>query len=307
MNPKDAVLRALKNKTVIPAYNIPYLPMVKPVIQAVMDEDSIAMIQVARVEWKKFESGSLEAVAEEYEKYKNEDHTMLHLDHIPVIDEDGRKVEYRSIIERGIGAGYQSVMIDASRLDLEGNIAATKEISGLACKAGIACEAELGSVLGHESKTVLPYDEIFSSKRGFTDAGEARRFAKESGCDWLSIAAGSIHGAVADAVRHLKKPEARLDIDHIKALLESTGIPLVLHGGSGINQSCIREAVRAGIVKINVGTELRQTYEQELMDTNDIEKAREKVYLKTRWVIKEFLCIDNTRTLLYGQEQSLSK
>lgn len=300
MNPKDAVLRALKSKTVVPAYNIPYLPMVKPVIQAVIDENSIAMIQVARVEWEKFESGSLEAVAEEYAKYKNEEHTMLHLDHIPAVDEDNRKVAYRSIIERGIKAGYQSVMIDASRLDLEGNIAVTKEISDLVHEAGIACEAELGSVMGHESKTVLPYDEIFSTKKGFTDAGEARRFALESGCDWLSIAAGSIHGAVADAVRHLKKPEARLDINHIKVLYESTGIPLVLHGGSGINQSCIRDAIQAGIVKINVGTELRQTYEQELMDANDIEKAKDKVYLKTRWVIKEFLRISNTRALLYG-------
>ena len=300
MNPKDAVLRALKNKTVIPAYNIPYLPMVKPIIQAVIDENSVAMIQVARVEWEKFESGSLEAVAEEYEKYKNEDHTMLHLDHIPVIDEDGRKVEYGSIIERGIRAGYQSVMIDASRLDLENNIRVTNEISDLVHKAGIACEAELGSVMGHESKTVLPYDEIFNSKKGFTDVKEARLFASESGCDWLSIAAGSIHGAVADAVRHLKKPEARLDIDHIKVLHESTGIPLVLHGGSGINQSCIQEAIQAGITKINVGTELRQAYEQALMKFNDIENARAAVYYKTRYVIKEFLCIDNILSLLYG-------
>ena len=300
MNPREAVLKALENKTVIPAYNIPYLSMVKPVIQAVIDENSIAMIQVARVEWEKFESKSLEAVAEEYEKYKDEKHTLLHLDHIPVIDEDGQRVEYREIIERAIGVGYQSVMIDASRLDLNGNIAATKEISDLVHAAGIVCEAELGAVLGHESKEILPYEEIFRTKKGFTNVEEARRFASESGCDWLSIAAGSIHGAVAEAVRHLKKPEARLDIEHIKALMKASKIPLVLHGGSGINKGCILEAIWAGIAKINVGTELRQTYEQSIIAKNDIEAAREAVYHKTRWVIKEFLCIDNTRSLLYG-------
>ena len=127
MNPNEAVCKALENKTVIPAYNIPYLQMVKPIIQAVIDENSIAMLQVARVEWEKFGAVSLEAVAEEYEKYKDKNHTLLHLDHIPVIDEDYQKVKYRGIIERAVRAGYQSVMIDASRLDLGGNIMATRE------------------------------------------------------------------------------------------------------------------------------------------------------------------------------------
>jgi Fructose/tagatose bisphosphate aldolase len=298
MNPKIAVMKALENKTVIPAYNIPYLPMVKPIVQAVIDENSLAMIQVARVEWEKFESVSLEAVAEEYEKYVDKNHTSLHLDHVPVIDEDGLKVEYRGIIERGIKAGYQSVMIDASRLDLDENIKVTKEISELAHQAGIVCEAELGSVMGHETKTVLPYEEIFRTKKGFTNVDEAARFAEESGCDWLSVAAGSIHGAVAEAVRHLKKPEARLDIEHIEKLSAACGIPLVLHGGSGINKGCIIEAIGAGIAKINVGTELRQAYEQALKEENSVEKARDSVYHKTRWVIKEFLCIENTRSVL---------
>ena len=68
----------------------------------------------------------------------------------------------------------------------------------------------------------------------------------------------------------------------------------------GLIKAVILEAIQAGIAKINVGTELRQTYEQALMANNDEEKARHAVYLKTRWVIKEFLCIDNTRALLYG-------
>ena len=68
--------------------------MVKPVIQAVVDMNSIAMIQVARVEWEKFGSQSLEAVAEEYKKYMDPKHTLLHLDHVPVIDEDMKEVDY---------------------------------------------------------------------------------------------------------------------------------------------------------------------------------------------------------------------
>jgi len=302
INAKDAVSRAREHGTVIPAYNIPYLPMVKPVVQAVADMNSLAMIQVARVEWEKFGSQSLEAVAEEYGKYQKPEHTLLHLDHVPVIDEDQKQVDYIPIIKRAIGAGYQSVMIDASRLDLEDNIRATCEVAGLAHKAGIPCESELGAVMGHESGPRIPYEEIFAAKKGFTDVEEAGRFVRESGCDWLSVAVGSIHGAVAENLRHQKKPEARLDITHLKKIAEKTGIPLVLHGGSGINKECIREGIHAGIAKINVGTEIRQAYEEALTkDKRDIEAARQAVYDKVCEVITDMLHIRDTRSLLYGE------
>lgn len=298
MNAKEAVLKAQKKGVVIPAYNIPYLPMVKPIVQAVVDKNSLAMIQVARVEWEKFSSGSLEAVAEEYEKYKNEAYTMLHLDHIPVIDEDLKQVDAISYIKRAISAGYQSIMIDASRLDLAGNIAATREAAETAHIAGIPCEAELGAVMGHESGEMPPYEEIFRTKKGFTDVGQAKEFVQKSGCDWLSVAVGSIHGAVAQATRHQKKPEARLDIEHIMALKQAIGIPLVLHGGSGINQGYIQQAVKAGIAKINVGTEIRQSFEQAMAAHKDVALAQQAVYEKTCSIIENFLCIKDTKTLL---------
>ncbi len=298
---KDVVRRALDKHTVIPAFNIPYLPMVKPVVQAVVDKNSLAMVQVARVEWEKFGSVSLEAVAEEYAKFKNDRHTLLHLDHTPVIDEDMKQVDYLPIIRRAIAAGYQSVMVDASRLDFAGNVAATKAVAALAHEAGIPCESELGAVMGHESGPMMPYEEIFATKKGFTDVEEARSFARESGCDWLSVAVGSIHGAVAESTRHQKKPNARLDVEHIAALREATGLPLVLHGGSGILKDYIMRGVRAGIAKINVGTEIRQAYEQALAASDgDIPAAQAAVYDKVCQVITDMLEIENTRTLLFG-------
>ncbi len=299
---KDLVRRALDRHTVIPAFNIPYLPMVKPVVQAVADNDSLAMIQVARVEWEKFGSVSLEAVAEEYAKFKNERHTILHLDHTPVIDEDLKQVDYLPIIRRAIKAGYQSVMVDASRLDYAGNVEATKQVAALAHEAGIPVESELGAVMGHESGPMMPYEEIFATKKGFTDVEEARRFVKDSGCDWLSVAVGSIHGAVAESTRHQKKPNARLDVEHIRALHAATGLPLVLHGGSGILKEYIMDGVRAGIAKINVGTEIRQAYEQAIAaNPSDIAAAQAAVYFKVNAIIMEMLEIHGTRTLLYGE------
>jgi len=299
MNAKDAVQKARQHGFVIPAFNIPFLPMLKPAVQAVADDNSVAMIQVARIEWEKFGSQSLEAVAEEYRKYQIPRHTLLHLDHVPVIDEDGLEVDYLPLIERGVRAGYQSVMVDASRLDLEGNIAATKRAADIAHAAGLPCEAELGAVMGHESGPIAPYEEIFATRKGFTDLNEAARFVRESGCDWLSVAVGNIHGAVAEHLKFQKKPEARLNVEHIKNLYEATGVPLVLHGGSGINVDYIRRGVEAGIAKINVGTEIRQAYLSVLEKSGgNIAAAQEAVYHKVREVDREMLGICGTRDLL---------
>lgn len=301
MNTKEVVLKAREKGKCVPAFNVPHIPMVKPIIEAIRDENSIAMIQVARVEWEKMQAQSLERIAEEYAIYQDPAHTLLHLDHVPVIDEDYQRVDYRSIIERAIRAGYQSVMIDGSRLPLEENIAVTHEAAELAHAAGIPCEAELGAVMGHENKVMPPYEEIFASKMGFTRLDEARRFAEESKCDWLSVAVGNIHGAVAEAVRNQKKPEAKLDIAHIAELYQAAGIPLVLHGGSGVKHQYILDAISAGIAKINVGTELRQTYEFALQESgNDIPFAQDALYKRTRDYIAEYLFNTNLKDILFG-------
>lgn len=246
MNTREVILKAREKGKCVPAFNVPHIPMVKPIIEAIRDENSVAMIQVARVEWEKMKAESLERIAEEYDRYKDPAHTLLHLDHVPVIDEDYQRVDYRSLIERAIRAGYQSVMIDGSRLPLEENISATREAADLAHAAQIPCEAELGAVMGHENKVMPPYEEIFASKMGFTRLDEAKRFAEESKCDWLSVAVGNIHGAVAEAVRNQKKPEAKIDVAHVAELYRAVGIPLVLHGGSGIQHQYILDAISAG-------------------------------------------------------------
>lgn len=303
MNSAEIVRAALNARTIIPAFNIPYLPMMDPVTQAIKDEDSIAMVQVARLEWEKFESQSPEAVAKEYFKHCKEGYTLLHLDHVPAIDEDHLKVDYMEILKRALDVGYQSVMVDGSRLSLDENIETTRAVAELAHSFGAAVEAELGAVSGHEGSGIgLSYEELFTTKKGFTVPEEAARFAKESGCDWLSVAAGSFHGAIASSTKHLKKPEARLDIDHIHTLFEATGcLPLVLHGGSGIKQDYILKAIANGIAKINVGTEIRQPYEFALEERpGDIAYAQQKVYERTRWVIHDFLHTTGNHSKLGG-------
>jgi fructose-bisphosphate aldolase class II len=101
----DIMIKVREKKLAVPAFNIPYLPMLEPVVRAVRDEDSFALIEVSRIEWEKFQSKSIEAVAEEYARWADPEHVRLHLDHVPVIDEDHQRVDYMPLIERAIAAG----------------------------------------------------------------------------------------------------------------------------------------------------------------------------------------------------------
>ena len=236
LNTATIVSNAYRAGIVIPAFNVPYLPMVEPVVRAVVDRDSFALIEVARIEWLKFECGGPAAVMEEFAKWNAPEHVRLHLDHIPVIDEDGLEVNYLPILEEAIELGYHSVMVDGSVLNLEGNIEATRRIVALAHAAGIPCEAELGAIVREGTGPLQPYEELFASGLGFTNVDDARRFVMETRCDWLSVAVGNIHGAVSGVLTDQQKTEARLNLAHLDNLRQATGIPLVLHGGSGVRQ-----------------------------------------------------------------------
>jgi len=289
----DRIVRNAKQAgLVVPAFNIPYLPMVEPGVRAVRDQDAFALIEVARPEWEKFESKSLKDVFQEFRKYEDPDHVRLHLDHVPVIDEDNLRVDYMPIFKEAIDLGYQSVMLDGSRLSLEENIRATREVAQLAHAAGIPCEAELGAVLGHEQGPLPPYEELFTSGRGFTRIDEAARFVQESGCDWLSVAIGNVHGQISAAARDKKKVAARLHIPHLEKLAAATAIPLVLHGGSGIQQKYVLQAIKAGIAKMNIGTEIRQVYEVALEE--GISEAQEAVYKSVSSILKGYLGLSGT-------------
>lgn len=295
---KAIVQNASKAGVALPAFNIPYLPMLEPVMRAVVDQNSFALIETARLEWLKFEAGGPEAVAREFFRWQNPEHVRLHLDHVPVIDEDGQRVDYLAIIQRAIGLGYHSVMVDGSRLPLDENIAATCQVAAMAHQAGIPCEAELGAVLGHESGPLPPYDELFASGKGFTKVDEARRFVVETGCDWLSVAIGNIHGAISGGYKDQKKIAARLNLEHLESLFQSIAVPLVLHGGSGIPREYVLASFKKGIAKINIGTEIRQVYESTLQSTGKQSTAQEAVYERTSWLIGEYFGLDNIQLMV---------
>jgi len=283
----ECMLNARRAGTAIPAFNIPYLPMMEPVVAALRDMESFALIMVARLEWTKFEARSLKAVYDEYQRVKDERFTRLHLDHVPVIDEDNLRVDYVAVIREAVQLGYQSVMVDGSRLPLDDNIQATKKIVQIAHTAGIPVEGELGAVFGHEAGPLPSYEELFATGKGFTDPEDAKRFVQETGVDWLSVAVGNIHGAVLGVARHNKKVEGRLNIEHLDRINQAIRIPLVLHGGSGIKRECLRDAIQHGITKINIGTAIRQPYETAMKES--VAAGQKAVYEASVQVLNEEL------------------
>ena len=204
-----------------------------------------------------------------------------------MVDEKGNEADYLADIATGLDAKYDSVMLDGSTLDLDRNIAATRTVVAMAHEAGVPCEAELGAVLREGSGPLPPYETLFESGQGFTNIEAAARFVRETNCDWLSVSIGNIHGAVTLAMREQEKVEARLNLEHLEKLNRATGIPLVLHGGSGISKALVLQAIQRGIAKINVGFAIRRAYENELRDSGNLSKAQQATRDATLRILRD--------------------
>ncbi len=156
---------------------------------------------------------------------------VIHLDH-------GSSVES---CKKAVDAGFTSVMIDASKYSLEENIDMTKQVVEYARIKNITIEAEIGHIGGSEDN--------MSSEIAYAKVDDALSLHNETKIDFLAPALGSVHG--------LYKGEPCLDFDKMKEISEKTNIPLVLHGGTGIDDEKLKKAIASGICKVNINTELQ--------------------------------------------------
>ncbi len=166
-------------------------------------------------------------------------------------------------VKEAVDAGYDAVIFDGAKLTLAENIQQTKECVEYARSVNpdIVVEGELGYI-GTSSKMLetLP-DDVKLALSNLTKPEDAERFVKETGVDFLAPSVGNIHGMLA----HAKNPD--LDIDRIKEIRERAGVPLVLHGGSGISDHDFRRAILAGVAVVHINTELRRAFRLALEDS----------------------------------------
>jgi fructose-bisphosphate aldolase class II len=155
----------------------------------------------------------------------------------------------KSLIEEAVTLGFTSVMFDGSTLDDTTNRERTAAVVQRCHAAGVSVEAELGEIGGKEG---------VHTAGARTDPQEAMRFAEQTGIDALAVAVGSSHA--------MTNRTAELDLELITKIKKAVPVPLVLHGSSGVPESILTDAVRAGMVKINIATYLNRIFTAALSD-----------------------------------------
>ena len=160
---------------------------------------------------------------------------VIHLDH-------GSWDEVMTAIK----LGFSSVMYDGAHLPFEENIATTRKVVEIAHAFGIPVEAELGKI--------PDVGETVDWEDYYTDVDEARRFVAETGIDYLAISVGIVHGVIPGL------PMQPINIQRIRDIKAATGIPLVLHGASGLTDREVQDAKAAGVHKFNADTDLRHAF-----------------------------------------------
>ena len=146
-----------------------------------------------------------------------------------------------------IRVGFTSVMIDGSKYPLEENIALTNKVLEVARATGVSVEAELGKIGGTEDDIHVDERDAF-----FTDPEEAKYFAEKTGVDALAISIGTAHGQY--------KGIPKLDFPRLEKIVSLVKIPIVLHGSSGVPDEAIQEAIRLGVRKVNIDTNIREAF-----------------------------------------------
>lgn len=211
-------------------------------IMAVLEESkarkSPVILICAEIEYQALSPKGVAATARALSDMMEMD-VCLHLDH---------GADYETVVE-AVEGGFSSVMIDASRLPFEENIAATKKVVQFAHDRGIAVEAELGAV-GRVDTTTHEGEHGNS----FTDPDQAAEFAERTGCDFLAVSIGNAHGLYTAA------PNFRFDI--LESIRKVVPVPLVLHGGSGTPEDQLKKAVSMGMAKVNVASEIGRAFTQ---------------------------------------------
>lgn len=253
MNMKDLLTVAQKNHFAVPAFNIGSDQLLKAVMKTVKELKSPVILEMSPDEFNFVGYAQIQAML--YEAAHTDVPVCIHLDHGD---------SYETVV-RAIQAGMTSVMIDASKLPYEDNVAITKKVVETAHIANVSVESELGTI-GTTGNSIEGGTEGVI----YTVPEEAKQFIEDTGIDTFACAIGTAHGIYPKDM----KPKLRIDI--LKDITDQVSVPLVLHGGSSNKDEEIAEAVKNGICKINISSDIKVAfYEQARKTLNENPGYRE--------------------------------
>lgn len=230
---KEILEKAQNEGYAVPAFNIHNLETIQVVLKAARDLKSPVILAATPSTVKYADENYLLAIMNKATEL-NDIPIAFHLDHHENVDD----------IKRIIKLGCKSVMIDASKHEFDENVSIVKDIVNFAHKYGTTVEAELGKLGGLEDNL-----EVDDKDAYLTNPNEALKFVKLTGVDSLAVAIGTAHG--------LYKCEPKLDFKRLEEIRRLVHVPLVLHGASGVSYGAVQEAIKNGICKVNIATELK--------------------------------------------------
>lgn len=231
---REMLNKAVEGKYAVGQFNLNNLEFTQAILQAAKEENSPVILGVSEGAARymggfKTVVALVKALMEEYQVTVP---VAIHLDH---------GSSFEKCVE-AMYAGFTSVMIDGSHHPLEENIALTKKVVDVAHTLGISVEAELGRIGGQEDDLIVD-----DAEAAYAVPAECDQLVRETGVDCFAPALGSVHGPY--------KGEPNLGFDRMEEIQKLTGVPLVLHGGTGIPTKDIQRAISLGTAKINVNTE----------------------------------------------------
>ena len=232
VNMNDVLLPAKKGQYAVGFFNTVNMEMARAIIETAEELRAPVMVGTAEI---LLPAMSLEHVAEYLLP-------MARKASVPVCVHYDHGLTFEKCME-ALRLGFTSVMYDCSTADYETNIGNVSEMVRICHAMGVTVEGELGHVGDNEGSGMLD-----DPKAWFTDPEIARDFVNRTGVDSLAIAVGNAHGDY--------KFPPKLDFERIRTIAERTDLPLVLHGGSGLADDDFREAIRRGICKVNIFTDI---------------------------------------------------
>ncbi len=242
MELKNYFKKAEKEKWAIPQFNFSTIEQLRAILSVAQKTKSPVILGTSESESRFLGLKEIIALVE-ISKIKYKSAAFLNLDH-------GKDLNW---IKKAIDFGYPDIQFDGSKLDFKKNLKITKKVVEYAHKKGVLVEGELGYISGESS---LHKNKVKIKKKDLTSLDEVSEFVKKTKVDSLAVAIGNIHG--------IYKGEPDLDFERLKKIKEITKVFLVLHGGSGIPDKEIKKAIKLGIVKVNINTELRIAWKTSL-------------------------------------------
>ena len=235
-NMKELLTIAKENKFAVPAFNIGSLEILRAVMEVAEETNSPVILEIHPLEIE-YLTDPFVLTVKEY-AHKSKVPVVIHMDHGSNIYD----------VMRSIKNGYTSVMIDASNLPYEENVALTKQVVELAHKVNVSVEAEIGTIgaMNYETEGV---DNVL-----YTDPEQAKDFVKRTGIDCLAVAIGTAHGL------YPKNFTPKLNLELLKILNKEVNIPLVLHGGSGNPDEEVTASVSLGVSKVNISSDVKSVF-----------------------------------------------